>query len=51
MAKFVNFLHRIILLWIIERKIQKRNKLSSKLKKQEESLLKLLEKYNRRYLY
>ena len=42
---------KIISLWIIERKIRKRNRLHSKLKKQEATLYKLIEEYNKEYLY
>ncbi len=51
MTRMIGLFKKTISLWIINRKIHKRNKLSFKLKKQEESLLKLLEKYNKRYLY
>lgn len=44
-------LKKTISLWIIERKIRKRKRLYSKLEKQEATLYKLIEEYNRRYLY
>ena len=51
MTKIIELLKRTMSLWIIERKIRKRKKLDSKLKKLEAKLFKLIEEYNKKYLY
>ena len=51
MTKMIELFRKTISLWVIDRKIHRRNKLSSKLRKQELDLLKSLEEYNKRYLY